>query len=166
MKKLLVVFAIIVSLNLACDKRMCGCFNPPPLTFNLVVRDAQDKDLLNPAMAGGFSKEKLKLYKVEADGSHTPLKFDINKPIPTGNTKINYYQLVSPDLATFERSHPNTGYYTKVAYLQFGSETPYKVDLAYDQRHHKLDLNLNGIEVPKDEKMLPFLNTLFYFSKK
>jgi hypothetical protein len=166
MKKLFVVFAMIISLNLACEKRMCACFNPPPITFNLVVKGTQDKDLLNPSTVGNFAKEQIKLYKVEADGSHTPLKFDINKPIPTGNAKLSYYQLVSPDLVIFDRSNPNTGYFTKVAFLQFGSETPYKVDLSYDQSLHKLSLTLNGIEVPRDEKMLPFLNTLFYFSKK
>ncbi len=166
MKKLLVVFAIIVSLNLSCETRMCGCFNPPPLTFNLVVKSTNGEDLLNPSIVGNFAKEQIKLYKKEVDGSHSPLKFELNKPIPAGNTKISYYQLVSPELVMFDRSNPNVGFYTKVAYLQFGNETPYKIDLSYEQRTHKLDLSLDGIDVSKDEKMLPFLNTLFYFTKK
>ncbi|RYG22170.1 MAG: hypothetical protein EOO07_00640 [Chitinophagaceae bacterium] len=164
MKKLLVVVTLIISLNFSCG-RMCACFQPVPLSFNLVIKNAGGADLLKPSITGSYSKESIKVYTKAADGTITPLKFEINNPIPAGHTKIDYYQLVSPDLVKFSGSKNAVGAYEKIFFLQFRDEKPYQFDLSYHQFGGKLYLLLDGVQIPKDSKMLEYVNSLFYFIK-
>ncbi len=162
MKKFLILFSLIITLNFSCKEydKACGCYNPVPLTFNLVVKNTTGGDLLNPALSGYYAKDEIKLYREESNGSHTSLAFQVTPPIPSGSTKLDYYKITSSALISLVQAKMATS-----VFLQFKDEEPYRVDVSYEQRNNRLILSLAGFDIPKDENMLPYLNALFYFTK-
>lgn len=162
MRKLLVILAVLASLNLSCEPK-CGCAPPPPaIPLRLVVKSVSGEDLLNPNTAGSFSLNEIQLYKKSADGKNVPIKFDIGRPVPAGADKIDFYQIVSSELKQYGSG--TNWFSTDIPYLQFRDEQPLKVLIQFDS-NRKIDLYLNGYAALKESKA-PYDNILFYFTKK
>ena len=159
MKKLLVILAVLASLNLSCDRK-CGCSPPPPpRPLQLVFLSQSGEDLLSPYTTGAFSLNEIKLYKNSPDGP--AIKFDIKKPVPAGEEKIAFYHLISDELSRYG-SGPNW-FSNEIPYIQFRNEQPVKINILYDS-NRKIDLYLNGYEIIKEDKA-PYQNSLFYLKK-
>ncbi len=159
MKKLLILSVFIVSLNIACK---CGCAEPAPYVVNLVIKNIAGNDLLDPTTSGFYSIADIKLYKID-NGVKTPLRFEIQMPITSGSSKIQFYRLVSDQLGGYSSS-PNH-YTTSIPYIQFKDEEPYKVAVQFDAKWKQMSLYANGYEMLRDESW-PVRNSLFYFTKK
>lgn len=159
MKKLLILCAILININYACK---CGCAEPAPYVINLVVKNVAGNDLLDPTTSGFYSIADIKLYKID-NGVKTPLQFEIQMPITSGSSKIQFYRLVSDQLGGYSSS-PNH-YTTSIPYIQFKDEEPYKVAVQFDAKWKQMSLYANGYEMQRDESW-PVRNSLFYFTKK
>ena len=157
MKKLLIVFALIMSLNLSCETRMCGCGPEPALTsLSLIIKNPVGNDLLKASTADSYSKDEIQLYKVEHNGINTPLKFEIKGPVLTGKNKIDYYQLFSYELMSDVKQKKGLLYY-----LKFRDQQPVELGVEITYSNMTMNIYLDHDKLIEDSKT----NTLFYFTK-
>lgn len=160
MKNFFLLLIFIASIQFSC----CKCEPPPPLFFNLVVKNVVGEDLFNLSTTGAYSKDDIKLYiKSEKIKDSTFLEFVINNPVQTGKSKIGFYHLTSREITNYWWNAYNTR--AETVFLQFRNEVPHKVMLRFDKAVSIMSLFIDDADVLKDEKM-PRNNYLFYFTKK
>jgi hypothetical protein len=103
MKKILIAFAVLVVVNLACKKLsdhepLCACSPVSYPGFNLVVKNAAGTDLLDVALAGAFKKDQIQLFQKDAGGTIKQIEFQIRLPFSYGNDKFAYHFLQSYEI--------------------------------------------------------------------
>lgn len=79
---------------------VCGCSPVDRPEFRLIIKDDQNKDRLNPAFAGSFNKDNIKIsYK--DNGVSKNISFIIRQPFSYGENLKNTFpfnQIISTEL--------------------------------------------------------------------
>ncbi len=148
MKKILLVLLVIFIANLGCKKineggGLCACspisYNP---TLGLVIKDAAGTDILNPTTSGYLDKTQIQLYSKDINNVIKQINFDIRQPFTyTNSLKLDYYQLVSYEIALLSKSLDD------VFYLKLGNKL-YELSLKINNNQVE-KLLIDKIEVPK-----------------
>lgn len=151
MKKVLIAFVALYVINLGCKKiddvdRLCACSPISNASYlSLVIKNSNGDDLLSASAAGAFTKEKIQLYRKDANGEIKSIDFKIRPPFPYGtNESFNYNQLVSMEIAILAKSINDT------FYLKLG-----------DDKLYELNLKMNNMKLEKlliDQKETPLEN--------
>jgi hypothetical protein len=130
MKKVLIAFVALYVINLGCKKiddvdRLCACSPISNASYlSLVIKNNNGDDLLSATTAGAFTKEKIQLYRKDANGAIKPIEFAIRPPFSYGtNQSFNYNQLVSMEISILAKSINDT------FYLKLGDDKLYELNL-------------------------------------
>jgi hypothetical protein len=164
MKKVLIAFIALFVLNLGCKKmsdvdRLCACSPISNVSYlSLVIKNNNGEDLLNATTAGAFTKEKILLYRKDANGAIKQIDFGIRPPFSYGTNQLfNYNQLVSVEIGILAKSITDT------FYLKLGDDKLYELNLKFD--NSKLEkLLIDQQEVPLENAAAgnsTYVNTIF-----
>jgi|GEM_PF-698799 len=166
MKKFILVCAILFIANAGCKKMnvdggggLCGC--SPARTgpqLNLVIKNAAGDDLLDNKSAGAYTKDKIELFRKDADGKVIPILFAIRPPFSYGDEKFKFNQLT-----TFEMSHIKSSS-NNVIYLKLADKT-YELTLQTKENPYLLDrVLIDQKEAERDSGTVAKYTVIFYLS--
>lgn len=163
MKKIILAFLVIFVANLGCKKlddgdKPCACspVMEPPLT--LIIKGANDVDMLNPNSANAFSSNDIKLYYLDTNGTQRQLTFYIKPNFTVDNNKFDFYQLHSSEIVRLATS------LTKDFYLKLGQNEPFKINIEKNKDSFKLaKLTVNGVEkLPETGAISKYIPNIYY----
>jgi len=153
MKKFIIALSVVFVIIIGCKKidegnggGLCAC-SPvvQPFYLNLVIKNTAGADLLNTNLATSFKQSDIQLYAKDASGVIKQISFNIAIPIVYGNEKLDYYRLVSQELAILAKSIDHT------FYLKLGNQTPYEINLQTNSSLQKIEkLLIDKKEAPKE----------------
>ena len=165
MKKFLLICAVLFVVNVGCKKMniggegLCACSPMRGPELNLVIQNEAGLDLLATANTGSYPKEKIQLYKKDAEGKVVPLNFGIRSPFSYGDENFTKYFLFSNDL----RSSSATG--NSIIFLKLGDKV-YELNLLFNKEKFDVDrLLIDNKEVQKDKGTVANYLSIFYLTE-
>lgn len=163
MKKILIAFAVLYVINLGCKKidesgGLCACSPISNASYlSLVIKNNNGDDLLSAGTAGAFTKEKIQLYRKDANGAIKSIDFKIRPPFSYGtNQSFNYNQLVSMEVAILAKSINDT------FYLKLGDDKLYELNLKMNNmKLEKLLIDQQEAPLENANTSDAYVNTIF-----
>jgi hypothetical protein len=151
--------------NLGCKKMsnvdgLCACSPIQYPSLALVIKGANQIDLLNPSTNGYFASTDIQLYYQEQGGSLKQLKTYIRPPFGYGNNneKFTYYQLYSEEILSDALTK------NKQYYLKLRDNEPIKLTLEFTPNSYRVaKLLLNEKEaVAEKGEVAKYVPNMFY----
>lgn len=164
MKKFILALVVLFAVNIGCKKasnnggNICACSPIIGPSIHLVIKNSAGQDLLDEKTVGGFTKDKIDLYRKDAAGNIVKMYFGIQPPFQYGDQKFAFYQLVTSD----------------ISYLQSANNTAY---LKLDDKLYELSIQLGTSssrvekvfidkkETDKDTGAVNNYVSIFYFTR-
>lgn len=164
MKKIIVVCLVLFAINLGCKKSfvepLCACSPVQYPSFNLALKNAAGADLLDPATANSFSKDKIQLFQKDDAGTIKQISFQLRPPFEFDGTKFSYFQLVSAEILSLKLT-------TNVSFfLKLGDAEPLSLKVDLNAEKNKIEkLTVDNKEAQKELVGLnKFPAPIFYFT--
>jgi len=163
MKKFIFVSILLFIASASCKKMnpddggACGCSPATKQDMYLVIRNSAGADLLNQSTAGYYPKDKIELYRKDAEGKSVPITFYITPPFSYGNEKFNLNQLYITDLALFIKTPDDA------LYLKLGDSSPFELKVSIVGGTVE-KLLVDKKEAERDKPTANYVS-LFYLSK-
>jgi hypothetical protein len=164
MKKIIIVFIVLFVANLGCKKLsksdggLCAC---SPITypgFALVIKNAANLDLLNPANKEAYVLNQIKLFQKDDKGVEKQVLFAIRPTFSYGSEKFNYYQLYSEEIGLLARKSQQS------FYLKLADGTPYELNLEFKDGIYKVQkLLIDKKEAPAETGELAKYDTSIFY---
>ncbi|MGE6219704.1 hypothetical protein ACQKCH_07735 [Nubsella zeaxanthinifaciens] len=166
MKKFLFALTFIFAINLACKKiddpnPICACSPVQLPTLTLVLKDANQLDLLNPNNQGAYLSKDIKLFYLDAAQAEKNVNFYLRTPFSYGSKMFNFYQLHSSDILKMAAENS-----TQVFTLQVGAKK-FKLKITLDDKlKYKVNqLWVNDVSVPMETgEVSSFVPNMFYIN--
>lgn len=165
MKKIIIAFVVIFVANLGCKKvsntdGLCAC---SPISYpgiSLVIKNAANLDLLNPANKEAYALSQIKLFQKDDKGGEKQVNFFLRPTFSYGSEKFNYYQLYSEEMIALARTKQ------PIFYLKLGDGTPYELNLELKEGMPDAGkLLIDKKEAPKETGELAKYNaSIFYLN--
>jgi len=166
MKKVLFVCLILFIAGIACKKEdiggggLCACSPITGPQLDLVIKNTAGDDLLDPKIAGAYSKDKIQLYRKYANGKVVPVDFTIRPTFLYNTEKFNYQTLHAEAYSALQASADN------IMYLNLGGDKIYELKLILTQQKYNLDrLLIDNQDAEKDKSNVAKYVTIFYLTK-
>ena len=160
MKKFLIALTVLFIVNVGCKKenigggRLCGCSPVVGPELNLTIKTSAGADLLSSQTIGAYTKDKISLFRKDADGKEIVVGFDIRPPFDYGNNKFTFNSL-HVYLSGITPADP--------LYLKLGSKV---YTLNIQVATYMLDkLLIDSKEAEKDKTTLANYMTMFYLTE-
>lgn len=164
MKKFLVCL-FVLTLGLSCTKedpmRLCACSPVQTSNFKLIIKDAQNNDLLDPSKANTFAKGNIRITYKE-NGLTKDVSFVIRPPFSYGTNlqdKFAFYQLISEEAAILRVSSKVSDFF-----FDLGDGTKHTLSFDYNlpkgyAENVKIDNQLLPLEpsLPEMYGRIPYL---------
>lgn len=168
MKKIIIAFIVIFVANLGCKKMsntdgLCAC---SPISYpgiSLVIKNAANLDLLNPANKEAYALSQIKLFQKDDKGVEKQVSFFLRPTFTygiSGSEKFNYYQLYSEEMIALARTKQ------PVFYLKLADGSPYELNLELKEGVADAGkLLIDKKEAPKETGELAKFNaSIFYLN--
>jgi len=164
MKKFIAVLFVVFVANFGCKKmdegnRLCACSPIQEPTLVLVLKNAENMDVLNPNTNGYFATNNIQLYYQEEGETQKQLNFYIRPSFSYGNEKFDYYQLYSSEIIR-KATTANQNFY-----LKMGNNEPIKLNVEFDgnQKYLVSKLLVNGTEADAEKGgVVNYVRNIFY----
>jgi len=161
MKRFLIALTVLFIVNVGCKKEniggggLCACSPVVGPELNLTIKTSAGADLLSSQTIGAYTKDKISMFRKDADGKEIVVGFDIRPPFDYGNSKF-----------TFNSLHVylyGTTTVDNTLYLKLGSKV---YTLNIQVATYKLDkLLIDSKEAEKDKTTLANYVTMFYLTE-
>ncbi len=149
MKKIVIVLALMFVIGIGCKKNLdpgggaCACSPTVESYLSVSIKGTNNLDLLNVANAGAFSKDQIKLYYNDTQGTSQPIEFEIRKSLSYGQMEYAFNQLFSSRITLLARNMNNK------FFLKLGDRKP--LELQLKMNGNKTDqLLVDQVEVPRE----------------
>lgn len=166
MKKFLFALILIFATGLACKKiddqnPLCACSPVQLPTLTLVLKDANQLDLLNPNNQGALLAKDIKLSYTNANQVEKNLIFYLRAPFSYGNKMFNFYQLHSSDILKIAAENDK-----QLFTLQLGAkQLKLKISLDEKLKYKVTQLSANDTAAPAETgELSAFVPNLFYLN--
>lgn len=166
MKKFLVC-VLVLTLGLSCTKEdpmtACGCSPVQTPEFRLIVKDANNNDLLDPTRSGSFTKEKIKITYKEA-GVSKNASFIIRQPFSYGENlknKFPFNQLISSEIAPLRIGNKATEFF-----IDLGDGQQHSLTFDFNQiKGHPENVRIDGTPSAPEESLPEQYGKIYYIVK-
>ncbi|WP_461790251.1 hypothetical protein [Pedobacter sp.] len=166
MKKFLFALSFIFAVNLACKKiddpnPICACSPVQLPTLTLVLKDANQSDLLNPNNQGAYLAKDIKLFYSDATQVEKNVNFYLRAPFSYGNQMFNFYQLHSSDILKIAAENDQQLFTLQVGAKQLKLKITLDEKLKYKVQQLAVD---HAAATAETGEISAFVPNLFYLS--
>jgi len=165
MKKFITCF-LFIFIGLSCTKEtapiLCGCSPIEVPSLSLVIKSANDADLLDPAVKGAYLRDGIKLFYKEGDGTEKQVEFFIRPPFGYGNdgAKFNFHQ-IRFNLISKSQS-PDGIYFPRLS----AAAEPETLQIEMNNTTKQLDkVTINGVDNPVETSLPQAYGTIYSLVK-
>jgi hypothetical protein len=166
MKKTIIVCAILFIANVGCKKtnvdggRLCACSPVRVPQLNLVIKNNAGDDLLNNKTSGAYSKDKIELFKKDANGNVIPIAFNIMPPFSFADEKFSFSFLHSAAISYLQTANDN------IIYLKLGEGKLHELNVQLNQGKYGVEkLLIDNKAAVKDTSNLTKYESVFYLTE-
>lgn len=158
---------LVLTMGLSCTKDdpmvLCGCSPVVVPTFRLIIKDDQNKDLLDPSRQGSFDKQNIKVtYRV--NGVVKDIPYNIREPFSYGESlrdKFPFYQLISQQLGVLQ-----TGNRPIEFFVDLGDGQRHTISYDYNQAKASLEnVQIDGIAAEYEASLPEVYGRIYYLLK-